>query len=169
MTTIQTVQGAAGIAVKSSLTATALAFFGDSMVKMIPYLIVAVPLILLDLDWGVKAAKHRYAKTGNRVDKPRFSRAFRGTFGKMIEYICWCVLACTAAIAFDKRWMEWGILLVVYGNEIISIIGNYLECKNIELSFADLWKAIIRIVGKKFETEIDPDEFIKEKKNKSKK
>jgi len=164
-TAVQHIQNSANVVVQSGVTATAIAFFGDSMVKMVPYLIVAIPLIVLDLDWGIKAAKHRYAKTNNRVDRPRFSRAIRGTLGKMVEYVCWCVLASTASLAFGIRWIEWGMLGIVYFNEIASIIGNYLECKGIEMSIVDLWKVIIKAFSKKFGTEINPDEFIKGKDN----
>jgi hypothetical protein len=144
MTTVNNQQGIAAIAVESGVSASAIYFFSSTIVKMIPYLYAAIPLIILDCIWGVKAARLRYDKTKNREDKPRFSKGLRRTIGKTCEYICWAVVAATLSLAFERKWIEWIVIGVVYGNEILSIFGNYLECKGIDFGIIDLYKLIFR-------------------------
>lgn len=142
---------AATVAVEGGVSATALAFFSDSMKEMIPWLIVAVPLVLLDLRWGMNAARAR-------GEKIRFSRAFRKTFGKVVEYVCWSVLAATMSLAFGHKWIEWLVLGVVYINELSSIIGNYLETRGLHLSMLDLYRLIFRKASEKVGMPVDKDE-----------
>ena len=140
-------------------TATALIFFNESIVRMIPYLIAAVPLIVLDLIWGMKAARIR----GERI---RFSKCLRKTFGKVVEYICWVLLAATMSLAFNMKWIEWVVLGVVFVNEFASIIGNYLETRGLEISWAYVWNKLLKIGGEKIgvdASDIDVSEAIKPK------
>lgn len=142
---------------QGGVAATAIMFFSESIIKMVPWLIIALPLIYLDLHFGIKAALMRN-------ERIRFSTAFRRTFGKLIEYICWTVLASTMSLAFNQNWLEWIILGVVYLNELSSIIGNYLETKGLEISWANVWGAVLKIGGQKVgvDTEgIDPTQFVK--------
>jgi len=142
----------ATVVVEGGVSATAIAFFSESMKEMIPWLIVAVPLILLDLQWGVKAARAR----GEAI---RFSRAFRKSFGKIAEYICWSVLAATMSLAFGHKWIEWLVLGVVYINELSSILGNYLETRGLHLSMLDLYRLIFRKAGEKVGIDIEKEEM----------
>lgn len=145
------------ILVQGGVSATALAFFSDSIMKMIPWLIVAVPLIVLDLIWGIKAAKYR----GDRI---RFSTAFRRTFGKGTEYFCWVVLASTLSIAFGTQWVEWAVLGVVILNEFSSIIGNYLETKGLEVSWKYVFNSILNLGGQKVGVDasgVDTGKFVR--------
>lgn len=71
-------------------------------------------------------------------------QGLRRSVGKAFEYLCWVIVASTMSLAFQKEWLEWLVLGVVYGNEIMSIIGNYLECKGIELSMVDFYRWIFR-------------------------
>lgn len=128
---------AANAIAQGGVTATALVFFSDSLTKMIPYSFVALPLILLDLDFGVKAARHR-------GEKIRTSTAIRKTLNKICEYVCWIVVASTAALAFDKPWIEWLILGLVFGNEFLSVVGNYFETKDIEFSLIALFRWVFK-------------------------
>ena len=113
---------------------------------MIPWLIASFPLVLLDLDFGIKAARFR-------KERVTFSKAFRNTFGKIVEYFAWVCFAATATLAFDKAWLEWVVLGIVYLNEIASIVGNYLETKGIEFSFVGFYRWILKtIAGKAGET-----------------
>lgn len=141
----------------SGIAATAVIFFRDAVINMIPWLIVSVPLILLDLNFGIKAARYR----GERV---KFSKAFRGTFGKVVEYFAWVCFAATATLAFGIQWVEWIVLGAVFLNELSSIIGNYLETKGLELNMQNFWNAVVKIFGRKtgLDTEdIDTGEIIK--------
>lgn len=122
---------------QGGVAVTALAFLHNAMNNMIPYAIAAIPLILLDLVWGVRAAKHR-------DEKVTFSRAFRRTMGKTFDYVAWLIIAATLALAFEKKWLEWVILGMVMGNEVISIIGNYLDTKGIKFSWVGFYRWIIK-------------------------
>ena len=53
---------------------------------MLPYLVIAAVVILIDLVFGIRAAQRK----GDRI---RISRAIRRTIGKAVEYFCWAVLA----------------------------------------------------------------------------
>lgn len=143
--------------VQGGVTVTALAFFGEMMVKMVPYLIACIPLIILDLVWGIKAARYR-------KERVRFSTAFRRTFGKVAEYLCWTILASTLSLAFRTVWIEWFVLGAVYLNELSSIIGNFLETKGLEIAWHDVFRAVFKLGGQKagLDTDgIDPVGFIR--------
>lgn len=134
---IQSATNTADTIIEGGVALTTMAFLQSTMSNMIPYAIVAIPLIALDLVWGVRAARYR----GERVT---FSKAFRRTMGKVFDYICWIVIAAGLSVAFNKEWLEWLILGSVIFNEIISIIGNYFETKGIELSIAGVRKFIFK-------------------------
>lgn len=145
--------------ITSGVSATAIVFFRDAVSNMLPYLICAIPLIALDLDFGIKAAKHR-------KERITFSKGLRGTFGKIMEYLAWACFAATAALAFDKNWIEWIVLGAVFINELASVIGNYAETKNVEISWAYLWNKLLHLGGQKAgldTTEIDVGELVKPK------
>lgn len=136
------------ILTQGGVSVTALAFFSDSIMRMIPWLIVAVPLILLDLNFGIKAAKYR-------KETIRFSKAFRGTIGKTAEYLCWIILAATMSLAFSKQWIEWVILGSVIVNELSSIVGNYFESKGMKIVWRNIINAIFKIGGQKVGVDTD--------------
>lgn len=143
----------------SGIAVTAVIFFRDAVLNMIPWLIASLPLILLDLDFGIKAARYR-------KERVKFSKAFRGTFGKLVEYVAWVCFAATASLAFGMKWIEWVVLGAVFINELSSIVGNYLETKGLELNTRNLWNAILKIFGRKtgIDTEdIDAGEIVKPK------
>ena len=144
------------IIAQGGVSATALAFFTDSIMHAIPWMICAAPLILLDLNWGIKAARHR----GEVI---RFSKAFRKTVGKTFEYLCWIILASTLALAFTRQWIEWAVLGAVIVNELASVVGNYFETKGLTIKWRTVINAIIRFFGKKTNTDtsdINVDEFV---------
>lgn len=136
----------------SGIAVTTVVFFREAITNMIPWLIVSIPLILLDLDFGIKSARHR----GERV---RFSRAFRRTFGKMVEYFAWVCFAATAALAFEIEWIDWVVLGAVYINELASIVSNYLETKDIEFSISSLWKLIFKKGAGHYGVDVTDDEL----------
>ena len=123
---------------QGGLAATALLFIKQAITRMIPYGFVAIPLILLDLRWGIPAARHR-------GEKVTVSRAFRRTMSKIFDYICWIVISSTLAVAFERPSIEYGILIAVFLNEIISVVGNYLEVKKgIELSWKEFYRWLFK-------------------------
>lgn len=110
----------------------------EAVLRMIPYAVPAFALLLLDLIYGIKAAMYR-------GEKVRTSTAVRRTVTKFWSYVCWIILASTLAISFHLQWLEWGVLGLVYANELASIAGNYLETKAIDFSFV----AFLRLLFKK--------------------
>lgn len=144
--------------VEGSVSAALVTVLQTAVLRMIPYAIPAVALLALDLIYGVKAAKFR-------DEKVRASTALRRTTTKFFSYLCWLILASTLAISFDKNWLEWGVLAVVYANEGLSIIGNYLETKGLSFSIAGVYKGIVKWISGKVGVDVEPGEIIKEKEN----
>lgn len=133
------------------VAATALAFLRSMLTNMMPYAIVAVPLIILDLLWGIRAARYR-------EERVTFSRAFRRTMSKTFDYICWIVIASGIALAFEKKWLEFFILGLVIFNELTSIVGNYFETKGIQLSFVAVYRFIFKKAAEKHGIEVTDEE-----------
>ena len=148
--------------VEGPVSAALVAILQTAVLRMIPYAIPAFAFLLLDLLYGVRAAKSR----GERV---RASTAISRTVTKLFKYVCWLILASTLAIAFGRDWLEWGVLAVVYTNEGLSIIGNYLESKGLSFSIAAVYRWVIKFFAGKVGGEMSDDEageIIKQKRNK---
>lgn len=134
--------------VEGGVATAAVAFLQKTVLTMIPFLIPALFLVILDLNFGIKAAKHRYQKYKREADRVTFSRALRGTVGKCFEFLCWIVIASSMTVAFNRDWIQWATLGLVYVNEIGSIIGNYLCTKDIEFSLLAFLKAVLVFIGR---------------------
>ena len=117
----------------SSTTAAILSPFVDGWEKMTGWLIVAIVLILADLNFGIKAAKVR-------GDDIRRSKAWRRSIGKLVDYICWIAIAWVIGPTFSSPFniplLPFIIMAVVYCIELQSIIDNYLEYKGIKKRFS---------------------------------
>lgn len=116
------------------------AFLYEVIADMLPFLIVAVIVILVDLIFGIRAAQHR-------KEEVRYSRAFRRTVSKMFEYVCWVTLSSSLAVAFKFPALEWIILGAVILNEIVSIASNWCEVHGIRVKGLNLPKIIGEKVG----------------------
>lgn len=94
--------------------------------------ILAVVLIIVDLRFGIRAARIR----GEEI---RFSRAMRRTGNKIVDYLCWLLLAVSIGHAFGKDFdikiLPSIILALIFGIEINSCIGNYFKSNNKKYSF----------------------------------
>lgn len=134
--------------VEGSVSAAAVAFLQKTVLTMIPFALPALGLVVLDLHFGIKAAKHRYKKYKREADRVTFSRALRGTTGKVFEFACWLIIASSMAVAFEQGWIQWATLGLVYVNEIGSIMGNYLCTKDIDFSLLAFLKAVLVFVGR---------------------
>lgn len=132
------------VVVTGGVSAAALVFLKTSLETMIPFLIVAAVLIAVDLYFGIKAARKR----GELV---RASTALRKTIGKSFEYICWVTLAASIGVAFEFKALEWVVLGLVMGNEVLSIAGNYFFVHGYRLEGLD----ILKIIGKHAGVETD--------------
>ena len=112
-----------------STTAAILSPFVDGWEKLTGWLIVAIVLILADLNFGIKAAR-------SRGEVIRRSKAVRRSMGKLVDYICWIAIAWvigpTISSPLNIPLLPLIIMLVVYGIEIQSIIDNYLEYKGVK-------------------------------------
>ena len=140
----------------SGIATASILFFREAVIHMIPWLVCAVPLILLDLNFGIKAAR-------SRNEQVRFSRAFRRTFGKVVEYFAWVCFAATAALAFEVRWVEYIVLGAVYVNELASIVGNYLETKGLRMNWKYVVDTVFKLGGQKVgvdASDVDSSQFI---------
>ena len=137
--------------VEGSVSAALVTLLQTAVLRMIPYAVPGLMLLLLDLVMGCQAAMAR----GERV---RFSTAIRRTMTKMFEYICFIVLATTLAISFDKNWLEWVVLGLVYGNEFVSVIGNYLETKGMKFSIVGVYKWLLKFFARKAGGELSEEE-----------
>jgi len=137
--------------VQGGITVTALAFLHSALTRMIPYAIVAIPLILLDLVWGIRAARYR-------KERVTFSRAFRRTMSKAFDYICWIIIGASVSVVFQTRWLEWVIIGLVMFNEIASVVSNYFETKGVEISLVSLWRLVFRKGAEKVGVAVDKEE-----------
>lgn len=136
---------------QGGVAVTAIAFLHTALMRIIPYAIIAVPLLILDLIWGVRAARHR-------KEQVRFSRAFRRTMAKTFDYVAWLIISASVGLAFEAQWLEWLILGLVMGNEFISIIGNYLETKGIEFSWVGFYRWLFKAGAEKAGVTMDAAE-----------
>lgn len=121
--------------VQGSVATTAVVFLQQAVLNMIPYLFIAAALILVDLYFGVKAAR-------KRGEKVRASRAFRRTMGKTMEYICWVILASSLSVAFGTNIIEWVVLGVVMGNELLSVLTNFFELHGYKIKGLNIFKIV---------------------------
>lgn len=138
----------AGDIIEGGVAATTVAILQKTVLSMIPFALPALVLVALDLHFGIKAAKHRYKKYKREADRVTFSKALRGTVGKIFEFSCWLILASSMTVAFNKEWIQWGTLGLVYANELASVIGNYLCTKDIEFSLLGFLKAVLVFVAR---------------------
>lgn len=142
---------AANTVVEGSATVAIMAFFSTAMREILPWLALCIPFIVLDLMYGIRAARHR-------GDKVRISTAIRRSVDKLVSYVMWVAAAVMLAQLFEVRWLEKAVLGLVYGNELISIIGNHLETKGVELSISDLWRLLVRKGAGKVGVDISAEE-----------
>lgn len=131
----------------NGVTATSLiTVFWDFYRPLLPFLILAVALVLADLNFGISAAKKRMReaiKAGKIYEPVRFSRAGRRTINKLTDYICWVTLAGLFGQAFGQILgipaLAAIILLVIYVLELSSCFSNYFEARGIKKR-VNLWK-----------------------------
>lgn len=141
-----------GFLIQGGVSAAAVAFLQEAVLRMIPYAVPALVLIILDLFYGIRAAKARVAAARAAkqiIDPVRLSTAVRRSVTKVFSYICWIILASTLAVSFHQDWLEWTVLGLVYANELASIVGNYLETKGIEFSLLGFYRWILKLLAGK--------------------
>ena len=128
----------------NNLFSAAMAAFGmalsDFYGHLAPWLLLGMVLVLVDLRFGLLAAKAR-------KEEIRPSRACRRTFNKMVDYLCWVTLAEVCSRTFGMTLgapvVSMAMLFIIYGIELNSCVNNYLEYKGIKKK----WN-FFRLVGK---------------------
>lgn len=139
----------------NGIAAVSVAPFLEFYHKLIPYLMVALVLIVTDSRFGVAAARVR----GEAI---RPSRKWRRAMNKFVDYICWVTLAGlfgdTFGTVFHIPILSAIMLLFVYGIELSSIVNNYLEYKGIHKHID-----ITRLLLKLFKREDMADVIIEDK------
>lgn len=107
--------------------------------------ILALIIILADLRFGTLASKQR----GEVV---RFSRAIRRTGNKIVDYICWLLLASAFGLVFGEPFgfatLREIILFVIFGAELQSCFTNYFAYRglNIKVDIFKFFKAKADII-----------------------
>lgn len=130
----------------SGVTAAFTAPLVEGWDMLLPFFGLALVLTLLDLRFGILAAKARN-------EKIRGSRAVRRTLNKIVDFICYLSLAWllghTFVGPFNIPLLPLVVLAIVYGIEMSSIANNYLEYKGInkKISFTKFIKLIFKKVN----------------------
>lgn len=100
----------------------------DFYENLMPYILLAIALIIVDSRFGIKASRKR----GETI---RPSRKWRRAINKLVDYVCWVTLAGVFGQAYgsvlDIPALAALMLLVVYGIELTSIFNNYFEYKGL--------------------------------------
>lgn len=139
-------------------TAAFISPFIDFYHNLMPFLLLALILIIVDSRFGVRAAKVR-------GEKIRTSRKWRRAINKLVDYICWITLAGamsnTFGLQFHIPMLSAVVLCIVYGIELTSIFNNYFEYKGIKKKFNGL-KFFAKLFNKPIIEEVVED--IEEKK-----
>ena len=138
-----------------------LAILSDFFLPLKWVLIAAGVIILVDLKFGISAAKQR----GETV---RTSRAIRRTLNKVVDYSCWIVLSGVIGKAFgdpfDIPLLPMIMLVVIFGCEINSCFSNYFESKGKKIKVN-----IFRLFGNKVSDIVNIDCAEKKKQTKKQK
>ena len=124
-------------------TAAVISPLVDFYSKLLPFLILAIALIIIDSRFGIQASRKR----GEAI---RTSRAVRRAINKLVDYICWVTLAGmigqTFGTAFHIPLLSIIVLCIVYSIELTSIFNNYFFYKGIKKKFNG-WKFFSKLTG----------------------
>ena len=128
----------------NNLFAAAMSAIGATIANfythLAPWLLLGAVLVLVDLRFGILAARRR----GETI---RTSRAVRRTVNKMMDYLCWVTVAELASRTFGVTIgvpvVSMGTLFVIYAIEFNSCMNNYFEYKGVKGRF-DIWRLIRR-------------------------
>lgn len=160
----------ANMATQGTTTAFFTAYLHTAYVAMLPWLLVAVPLILLDLKYGRKKAQLKYERTLSDKDKVTLNKSIRMTIDKVFSYICWIMLSITLSIAFEQNLIKYVLMGVIYGLEVWSLFRSYVFIKfGVELSDKSMLRLLLRMIWSKL-TGMNDDfnDIIKDSNEKSK-
>lgn len=124
-------------------TAAVISPLVDFYSKLLPFLMLAIALIVIDSRFGILASRKR----GETI---RASRAVRRAINKLVDYICWVTLAGmigqTFGAAFHIPLLAVIVMCIVYSIELTSIFNNYFFYKGINKKFNG-WKFFSKVTG----------------------
>lgn len=127
-----------------SVTAAAIAPIVGFYEKLMPFLVLAIVLIIVDSRFGIAAARKR-----GEVIRP--SRKWRRAINKMVDYVCWVTLAglmgSTFGTAFHIPLLSFLMLIIVYAVELTSIFNNYFEYKGAPIHI-DLYHFFAKLLSR---------------------
>lgn len=112
--------------VQGSAASVLAPFVCDSISVAIPFFIVALLLITLDLWLGIGAAIVRQ-------EQILFTVAVRKTLSKVCEYICWVMLSATISVAFECESIRYSIMGFVLILESASLLRNLKTVRRVHI------------------------------------
>ena len=136
-------------------------FLREVFTEMIPFMIVSIVLVFVDLAFGIAAARHR-------KEQIRWARAFRRTISKIFEYVCWVMLSSSLAVACHYPPLEWMILGLVWAVEILSIGTNWYEVRGRQPWVKRIYNAALSIVGTKYGVDLSDIKIMEEENDENK-
>ena len=108
----------------SGVSATLMSGMMEFITPLKWFMLLAVIIIICDLRFGIRAAKQR-------KEVIRTSRAIRRSINKVIDYVCWILLAGGMGNAFgiplNVPVIPATVLFVIFCVEVNSCFNNYFE------------------------------------------
>ena len=138
----ESMQSAEGAVLHSSTSIVLSSILQDVVNGMIPYMIASTALVLVDLIFGIKAARHR-------KEEIRWPRAIRRTISKTLEYVCWVMLGTTLSMACNYPPLAWILPSLAWGVEVWSIYKNWAESRDKKLWIKNLFSLAMQLIGAK--------------------
>lgn len=136
--------------VQGGVTSMVVLYLSEAVSIMIPFIILMGVLIVVDLYFGIEAARLR-KKSDSSASPVRISTAIRKTVNKVFEYLCWIILAASLSVTFGKEWISFATLSVVFGNELFSVVDNYFYCHGKKI--VGLKDFVLKVVGSKLDVD----------------
>lgn len=133
--------------VQGGVSSILLMYVNEAIAFMIPFLILSLILILVDLIFGIEASKKRYEHSHSEIDRVRPSRALRKTINKIFEYACWVILSASLSVSFKVEWLNIAVMAFIVANEMISVIDNYMYVHDKKIT--GLREFFMKLLGKK--------------------
>ena len=131
-------------------------YIHETYIAVLPWLIPAIPLILLVCKYGRLNAKAKR-------EEVTWCKTIKMAVNKIFNYICWIMIACTLSIAFDCSAIAYAIMAVVYGLELMKCILRYVQSHGYKVSERQALVVFLKIILQKFTSmEVDTDQIIKE-------
>ena len=116
---------------------------------VLPWLIPAIPLILLVCKYGrINARRQKEEVTWCKTIKMAINRVF--------NYICWIMISCTLSVAFNCPTIAYVIMAIIYGLELLKCILRYVQSQGYKVSEKQALALFLKIIIQKLtNTEVE--------------